>query len=157
MAREVFNPEATDGDGDGMIQDGTVFERPASEVDPKEIEENLVEVPVEEPVVVEQLLEEAPAEAIMSPAKPAKPAKPSLNNAADSGAFVSAAADRKDASKPTSTKASKKVAIYSARNLRWEGLGSVTKGYNFVEESQVDKWLEISYIRLADVNEIKGL
>lgn len=26
-----FKPNATDGDGDGLVQDGTVFERPATE------------------------------------------------------------------------------------------------------------------------------
>jgi hypothetical protein len=28
---EVFNPDAKDGDGDGIIQEGTPFERPVSQ------------------------------------------------------------------------------------------------------------------------------
>jgi hypothetical protein len=28
--RPKFNPNAVDGDGDGMVQDGTPFERPAT-------------------------------------------------------------------------------------------------------------------------------
>jgi hypothetical protein len=30
-AKVPFDPEAKDGDGDGMVQDGTPFERPAKE------------------------------------------------------------------------------------------------------------------------------
>jgi len=26
--KEVFNPNARDGDGDGLVQDGTIYERP---------------------------------------------------------------------------------------------------------------------------------
>ena len=29
--KEVFNPNARDGDGDGLIQEGTPYERPASQ------------------------------------------------------------------------------------------------------------------------------
>lgn len=33
-----YVPEATDGDGDGLVQDGTIFERPAgTELSPEEV------------------------------------------------------------------------------------------------------------------------
>jgi hypothetical protein len=33
-----YTPEATDGDGDGLVQDGTVFERPfGTELSPEEV------------------------------------------------------------------------------------------------------------------------
>ena len=28
VVEPAFNPEATDGDGDGLVQDGTIWERP---------------------------------------------------------------------------------------------------------------------------------
>lgn len=35
-----YTPEATDGDGDGLVQDGTIFERPlGTELSPEEIAE----------------------------------------------------------------------------------------------------------------------
>jgi hypothetical protein len=44
---DKFNENATDGDGDGMVQDGTIWERPVKPV----IEEPVVEPVVEAPVV----------------------------------------------------------------------------------------------------------
>jgi hypothetical protein len=40
-----FNPEAIDGDGDGLVQEGTEFERPAEpDTSAQEVIEHLVEV-----------------------------------------------------------------------------------------------------------------
>jgi YbbR domain-containing protein len=48
-----------------------------------------------------------------------------------------------------------KVALYSSRNVFWEGVGEVKRGYNFVTEEQADKWLTRIHIRLVTPEEIK--
>lgn len=48
-----------------------------------------------------------------------------------------------------------KVALYSSRNVFWDGVGEVKRGYNFVTETQAEKWLTRIHIRLVTPEEIK--
>ena len=130
MAREVFDPNATDGDGDGVVQDGTQFERPAETVleevipEVKEAEEPAATV---EDVVVEEKLEEAPAP------KPTAPKKVSDN------------------------KSSEKVALFSTKNSYWQDLGRLSRGYNIVSKEDSIKWLTLEHVREASADEIRDL
>jgi preprotein translocase subunit SecD len=48
-----------------------------------------------------------------------------------------------------------KVALYSSRNVYWEGVGEVQRGYNFVTPEQAEKWATRIHIRIATPEEIK--
>lgn len=56
---------------------------------------------------------------------------------------------KKDTKKPEG-----KVAIYSDKNMRWQGFGSITKGYNIVSEEAAEKWLTRNGIREATAQEV---
>jgi hypothetical protein len=105
-----------------------LLEEEARELEQKEAattEEVVIEeTPVEEVPVVE---EPAPAVEEKSVAKPAKAEKKS---------------------------AEKTVALLSTRNVTWNGVGSVTVGYNIVTEEQAEKWLTRSHITLATPEDV---
>jgi hypothetical protein len=48
------------------------------------------------------------------------------------------------------------VAIFSSRNINWQGVGSIVKGYNFVSEEASNTWLTRSAVRIASPDEIKA-
>jgi len=50
---------------------------------------------------------------------------------------------------------SDKVAIHSTKSVRWEEVGSVSKGYNIVTKAQADKWLTRGHVRIATPDEVK--
>lgn len=57
--------------------------------------------------------------------------------------------------KVTPIKADKEtVAIHSTRNVSWEGVGKVEKGYNIVKKSAAEKWLTRDHTRLATPEEV---
>jgi hypothetical protein len=47
-----------------------------------------------------------------------------------------------------------KVAIYSSRNVDWQGVGAVKRGYNLVTQEQAAKWLTRIHVRLVEPEEI---
>ena len=48
-----------------------------------------------------------------------------------------------------------KVAIYSLRNLNWNGVGALTKGYNIVTQEDSEKWITHKAVRTATPEEVK--
>ena len=46
------------------------------------------------------------------------------------------------------------VAIHSTRNVVWEGVGKIDKGYNIVSVKDAEKWLTRSHVREATPEEI---
>ena len=59
--------------------------------------------------------------------------------------------------KPVVKKAAKKedtVAIYSSRNVTWNGVGKVYTGYNIVSKAAADQWINRDHIRLATPEEV---
>lgn len=54
----------------------------------------------------------------------------------------------------TSDKRKLTVAIHSTKNVVWEGVGKVEKGYNIVSKAEADKWLTRSHVRLATPEEV---
>lgn len=46
------------------------------------------------------------------------------------------------------------VAIHSTKNVVWDGVGKVEKGYNIVKKADADKWLTRDHIRLATPEEV---
>ena len=109
--------------------------------------EAVVEAPVEAPV-------ETPAvEAVVEAPKAEEPVQ-SLGFT-KTGAIGSMAADGPKNDIKPSADLSEKVAIHSTRSVRWEEVGSITKGYNIVTKAQADKWLTREHVRIATPEEVK--
>lgn len=91
---------------------------------------------------------------IATPTK--KRGKPAPSVMVVNGAIGSPGAERKDAPKIVAEPKKKEtVALYSSRNVMWEGVGEVKRGYNFVTPSQAEMWQQRIHIRLATPEEIK--
>lgn len=148
---DEFNPNATDGDGDGFVQDGTKWERPVEDVAENPVVEEAEEAPAEEPtetVVDDVIKSDEPAES-----------QPAVTSVSDGVIGSGSAAKKKTSTKKKSAPAEAgpvKVAIYSGRNMSWTGVGKVYRGYNIVTEAQAEKWLSLGHIRLATPEEVKA-
>ena len=51
-------------------------------------------------------------------------------------------------------KIDEKVALFSERNIFWNGVGEVVKGYNIVTKEVSEKWLTHNKIRIATPQEV---
>jgi hypothetical protein len=72
-----------------------------------------------------------------------------------SGAIGSGSADRP--AKKSNQKAESKaetVAIHSTRNVTWNEVGKVYRGYNIVSKTASDRWLTRDHVRLATPEEV---
>ena len=47
-----------------------------------------------------------------------------------------------------------KVAVYSAKNLHWQGVGKLTPGYNILTKEIAEKWLTNKHVREATPEEV---
>lgn len=139
------------------------------------IEEEKIEAPVAEetPVV------ETPVEVIPEPVKEEETPKveetkeepvtittsdfgrstqetPAVGSVANGAIGVTAAPKpvaRKVSAKKTE-EAPEKVAIHSTKNVTWEGVGKVYRGYNIVTKEASEKWLTRSHTRIATPEEV---
>lgn len=73
----------------------------------------------------------------------------------ETGAIGSMAADGPSKAINTDVDLSEKVALHSTRSVRWEEVGSITKGYNIVTKAQADKWLTRGHVRIASPEEVQ--
>ncbi len=80
--------------------------------------------------------------------------KSSLGGATDTDVIGSAGA--KTPAKPTAKAGQKKatVALYSDRNVSWNGVGKLEKGYNIVSKEQAARWLTRNHVREATPEEV---
>jgi hypothetical protein len=46
------------------------------------------------------------------------------------------------------------TAIHSSKNVHWEGVGKVHKGFNIVSHEEAEKWLTRKHIRIATPEEV---
>lgn len=81
-----------------------------------------------------------------------KPKKASLSDV--NGAIGSSGANKKDKVAPKTTKEVDKVAVYSTRNVTWNGVGKVYRGYNIVTKDEAEQWLKRDHIRIATPEEV---
>jgi hypothetical protein len=117
-----------------------VVEAPVENV-PEPVAEPVVEAPVVETHVVEAPAAEEPVQSL---------------GFTKTGAIGSMAADGpKKEPKPASADLSEKVALHSTKSVRWEGVGSLSKGYNIVTKAQADKWLTRGHVRIATPEEVQ--
>lgn len=49
---------------------------------------------------------------------------------------------------------SEKVAVHSKKNMRWQGVGQISAGYNIVKREDAEKWVTLSGVRLATPEEV---
>lgn len=62
----------------------------------------------------------------------------------------------KEESKPvTISEPKEKVAVYSSRNLNWNGVGELVTGYNIVTKEQAEQWITHKSVREATPEEVK--
>jgi hypothetical protein len=69
------------------------------------------------------------------------------------GVIGSVAADKPKAAAPVKAEP-EKVALWSNKNIRWGGVGALSKGYNIVIKEAADKWLTREGIREATPEEV---
>jgi hypothetical protein len=103
--------------------------------------------------------EPAPLNVISAPGTGVKPSGVPRSNVRenDSGILTSAAADRSLITVPTETPPKpeiEKVAVHSTRNIRWQGVGSLNRGYNIVNKEVAEKWLTRPGVREATAKEV---
>ena len=121
------------------------------------VEAPVVEAPVEhvEEPVVEPVVEAPVVEAPVVEAPAAEEPVQSLGFT-ETGAIGSMAADGpKKEPKPAVVDLSEKVALHSTKSVRWEEVGSISKGYNIVTKAQADKWLTRKHVRIASPEEVQ--
>jgi hypothetical protein len=114
-------------------------EAPAVEAPAEPVAEPVVEAPVVE-AVVEAPAAEEPVQAL---------------GFTETGAIGSMAADGPKAVITQSVDLSEKVALHSTKSIRWEEVGSLSKGYNIVTKAQADKWLTRGHVRIASPEEVQ--
>lgn len=66
--------------------------------------------------------------------------------------FVPRNKEEKIISKPAPEE---KVAVYSLRNLNWNGVGTLAKGYNIVTKKDSESWIKNKSVRIAEPEEVK--
>jgi hypothetical protein len=122
-----------------------------------EVAEKAAEVIAE--IVAEAKVEEAPKPAedvITGPKGSGTGEAQALGSVADgvigTGKVAKKAAAPKAPVKPLAVEDT--VAIYSTRNMHWEGVGKISKGFNIVSKEAAEKWLTKGNIRLADPKEV---
>lgn len=74
----------------------------------------------------------------------------------NNGAIGTANVDRpvKKAAAPKKAKSEDTVAILSTRNVTWNGVGKVYRGYNIVSKEAAEKWLTRDHCRIATPEEV---
>lgn len=105
----------------------------------------------------EAKVEEAPKPAedvITGPKGSGKSEGQALGSVADGVIGTGKAAPKKPAAPKVEKPAGDSVAIHSTRNMHWEGVGKISKGYNIVSKDAAEKWLTKSNIRIADPKEV---
>ena len=91
---------------------------------------------------------------IASPTK--KRGKPAPSITVVDGAIGSPGANRKDVPKVVAEPKKKDtVALFSTKNVYWENVGEIKRGYNFVTPEQAAYWVKRNHVRVATPEEIK--
>lgn len=72
----------------------------------------------------------------------------------ESGTLVSGKADKLNKKEAVTEKKPEGVALYSTKNVSWQGVGSLKKGYNIVSEKEAAQWSPRSHVRLATPEEV---
>jgi outer membrane biosynthesis protein TonB len=163
MTENAFNPEAIDGDKDGIVQEGTEFERSVEDLLENPVEEVKTEEPEVSPEVTEEpqtpeaaevevtqdvVSEPASEEKVVEAVAPKPTPKPKTDKPVTKAAPKAEEEKKKD--KP------ELVAVFASTNLVWSGLGRLSKGYNLVAKDDAARWLTHAKVREASPEEVKS-
>lgn len=113
--------------------------------------------PVESVSIAEQKIGEVDTNVISSPQKSHTDGPVSNTATSANGVIGSKAADRvfeKPVQPELKQDLSNKTALWSDKNIRWTGVGSLSKGYNIVNKEAASKWLSKEGIREATPEEV---
>jgi hypothetical protein len=132
---------------------------------PEQVAEAAAEVSAETPVVEAPKAEEVPAEPVVeeTPVEAPAPAEESKPEVQHLGSVKNGVMGTTSVPKPEPRSFEKakpedseeKVAIHSSKNVAWQGVGKVSRGYNIVTKEIADQWLTRSHVRLATPEEVK--
>ena len=107
---------------------------------------------------IEEVKDDKQAEGVISAPEPVESVKkvPAIAPVADGVIGSASASVTKANKKPKAVegKEVEKVAVYSSKNVTWNGVGKVYVGFNIVTKDQADKWLTRSHTRLATPEEV---
>jgi hypothetical protein len=142
MTNEEFNEENATLESDVIVDDV---------VDTEKVEEAVKPSPFRK--IESDKEEDSFNKNLIASSKP-KPNKAPSSNVSDSGTFVSPGADRISDKEKKSELSEDKVALKSTKNVHWEGVGRVYKGYNIVSKENAKHWLMRNHITLATPEEI---
>ena len=119
------------------------------------------ETSVDNVSVQEAVVDNDEGQKVISGPKRAKAPRKSNTKVDEDGVIGSNAADYalRNAPKPSAPAVKEqpnpeKVALWSAKNIRWTGVGELSKGYNIVTKEAADKWLTKTGIREATPKEV---
>lgn len=122
--------------------------------------------------LVADILAEAKIEDASKPEEPAKEEQEVITNAQGKsnaeaqvmgevgngviGATTAAEAPKakKEPKKSSAVIKNDDVAVYSTRNVHWDGVGKLSVGYNIVSKEAAEKWLTRSHVRAAAPEEV---
>jgi hypothetical protein len=102
------------------------------------------------------VVEEVPAEpeVIEAPKQEEKPGLGYVENGVMGSTVVPKSYDKKPVVSTKKTGKKDVVAVYSTRNVTWNGVGKVYTGYNIVSKEAADKWATRDHIRIATPEEV---
>jgi hypothetical protein len=95
-----------------------------------------------------------PAESVITAPKK-RTSKKSSTGTVKGGVIGSAGAEARRQAEAKPEKTGKvTTAIYSTKNVNWEGVGKVVKGFNIVSHQDAEKWLTRKHVRIATPEEV---
>jgi hypothetical protein len=158
MSEELNNEEsvtATLTEGAAVEQLVEQYKEAAEEQKTKIKETKKAEKVEEVPAVK---IEEAPAieaDVITIPKETPKPGLGIVGNGAmGSTTFSKEEVEQEKIAVKTVETNGETVAIHSTRNVTWQGVGSVIRGYNILPKAQAEQWLIRNHVRLATPEEV---
>ena len=139
----------------------TAAKKTAAPRKPRATKKAAAEAPVEiENVVIEEAstVTEEGQKVITGPKKPRAARVSNMHSKEENKTVSSRAADsalkKKTPPKEEEKSADDRVALWSSRNVRWTGIGTLSKGYNIVTKEAAEKWLGRQGVRAATPEEL---
>jgi predicted nucleic acid-binding protein len=85
---------------------------------------------------------------------PANTKSTSVKSVAEDAIGSSSAEKTQKDKAPVSKTGKVTTAIYSSKNVNWQGVGKVVKGFNIVSHAEAEKWLTRKHVRVATPEEV---
>lgn len=152
MTENTLNPESANAD-DVVIEEAV--EAPVEEALASVVEDAVAEEPVA--IVEEPAIEEVVPEPTVIVAPEPVETAPAITSVEDGVIGTGKVAKKKatPAPKAADIAPGDRAAIFASRNIHWQGLGKIQKGYTIVSKEDAEKWVTLPSVRLATPEEIK--